>query len=254
MKQKQNSASTQPGVDNQSRRAFIKKTAGTAAGISIVPGVVLYDIAQAKSDREPASSSVRWGMLVDSTKCKSDCNDCINACAKENGWDQQSEPQEQKVQWIRKVDLKSRSTEREVSLPVMCQHCAHPPCVDVCPTGASFKRADGIVLVDKHICIGCRFCMMACPYKARSFVHGPVENQKWYIPRGMGTVESCTMCVHRVDRGLNPACMDGCKHGAIIFGDLKNPQSEISKRLRTYPNKQIRSDLRLDTGVYYEGV
>ena len=71
----------------------------------------------------------------------------------------------------------------------MCQHCAEPPCVDVCPTGASFKRADGIVLVDKHTCIGCRYCMMACPYKARSFVHEPQHNQKPDVPRGMGPAE-----------------------------------------------------------------
>jgi tetrathionate reductase subunit B len=79
----------------------------------------------------------------------------------------------------------------------MCQHCEIPPCVDVCPTGASFKRADGIVLVDKHICIGCRYCMMACPYKARSFIHEDLQDQLPHAPRGKGTVESCTLCVHR---------------------------------------------------------
>ena len=76
---------------------------------------------------------------------------------------------------------------------MMCQHCEQPPCVDVCPTGASFKRADGIVLVDKHICIGCRYCMMACPYKARSFVHEALDDQMPDAPRGKGTVESCTL-------------------------------------------------------------
>ena len=239
---------------NSSRRNFLGKTAGVAAGITLAPGVIFYDIAQARSERDAADSNVRWGMLVDSNKCKTDCDDCVTACATENGWDKQSEVKEQKVQWIRKVDLKSKSTGREASLPVMCQHCAHPPCVDVCPTGASFKRADGIVLVDKHTCIGCRFCMMACPYKARSFVHGPVENQKWYIPRGMGTVESCTLCVHRIDRGIAPACVEACKEQVITFGDLKDPNSAISKRLKEFPSKQIRADLNLDTGVHYEGV
>jgi tetrathionate reductase subunit B len=110
---------------------------------------------------------------------------------------------------------------------MMCQHCAEPPCVDVCPTGASFKRADGIVLVDKHICIGCRYCVMACPYKARSFVHQPLSNQKADVPRGMGTVEGCTLCVHKVDKGEMPACVSACSdagHGAILFGDLNDPE------------------------------
>lgn len=239
---------------DSSRRRFLRTGAGIAAGMSLAPGVIIYDVAQARAEHEAASSTNRWGMLIDSNKCKSGCNDCINACAAENGWDRQQERQEQKVQWIRKVDLKQKSTGREVSLPVMCQHCAKPPCVDVCPTGASFKREDGIVLVDKHICIGCRFCMMACPYKARSFVHGPVENRKWYIPRGMGTVESCTLCVHRIDRGRPPACMEACKEKAIVFGDLNDAQSEISQRLAHFQSTQIRSDLQLDTGVRYEGI
>jgi Fe-S-cluster-containing dehydrogenase component len=119
---------------------------------------------------------------------------------------------------------------------MMCQHCAEPPCVDVCPTGASFKRADGIVLVDRHSCIGCRYCMMACPYKARSFVHEPLADQQPDVPRGKGCVESCTLCVHRIDRGERvTACAEACSkagHGAILFGDLNDPDSEISRRLR----------------------
>ena len=107
-------------------------------------------------------------------------------------------------QWIRKVELKDLRSGETHSAPVMCQHCDHPPCVDVCPTGASFKRADGIVLVDRHICIGCRYCMMACPYKARSFVHEAVTDQKPDVPRGKGCVESCTLCVHRIDRDQIP--------------------------------------------------
>ena len=115
----------------------------------------------------------------------------------------------------------------------MCQHCAEPPCVDVCPTGASFKRADGIVLVDRHTCIGCRYCMMACPYKARSFVHEPLTDQKPDVPRGKGCVESCTLCVHRIDKGGDHRLRRGLRasagHGAIVFGDLNDPESEIAQ-------------------------
>jgi molybdopterin-containing oxidoreductase family iron-sulfur binding subunit len=130
--------------------------------------------------------------------------------------------------------------------------------VDVCPTGASFKRADGIVLVDRHTCIGCRYCMMACPYKARSFVPEPLTNQKPDVPRGKGCVESCTLCVHRLDRGeTTTACAEACTkagHGAIVFGDLADPQSEISRRVREVRSTQLRADLRLDPGVRYQGL
>jgi molybdopterin-containing oxidoreductase family iron-sulfur binding subunit len=132
--------------------------------------------------------------------------------------------------------------------------------VDVCPTGASFKRADGIVLVDKHICIGCRYCMMACPYKARSFIHETLRDQLPHAPRGKGTVESCTLCVHRVDEDgprARPACAEACDaegHRAIIFGDLNDPDSEISKRLSEMGGVQIRADLGLNPGVRYQGI
>jgi len=140
----------------------------------------------------------------------------------------------------------------------MCQHCENPPCVDVCPTGASFKRADGIVLVDKHSCIGCRYCMMACPFKARSFIHEDLTDQKVIAPRGKGTVESCTLCVHRVDRGKQqPACAEACSaqgHDAILFGNLKDPGSEIAKRLATETSTALRPDLGLDAGVRYQNL
>ena len=101
----------------------------------------------------------------------------MTACREENGWGGTGH-RETDAQWIRTVTLRDPEVRLEREAPVMCQHCADPPCVEVCPTGASFRRADGIVLVDKHICIGCRYCMMACPYKARSFVHEPIDDQK----------------------------------------------------------------------------
>jgi molybdopterin-containing oxidoreductase family iron-sulfur binding subunit len=119
------------------------------------------------------------------------------------------------------------------------------------------KRKDGIVLVDKHICIGCRYCMMACPYKARSFVHETLTDQKSHAPRGKGTVESCTLCVHKVDAGENPACVDACNesgHKSMFFGDLNDPSSDVSKELSRRGGKQIRADLGLNTGVRYRGI
>jgi tetrathionate reductase subunit B len=113
------------------------------------------------------------------------------------------------------------------------------------------------VLVDKHICIGCRYCMMACPYKARSFVHEPLHDQKPYAPRGKGTVESCTLCVHRVDAGRIPACVQACNDtggGAMLFGDLNDPSSEIAKRVAAYRTTQVRADLGTDPGVRYRNI
>lgn len=241
---------------NFSRRNFVGKTATAAAGISIAPGVFLHQVANAKPADQAVTSDVRWGMLINTDKCATGCTACVSACNEENGIQSNDRP-ESDPQWIRKVKLRDTQTGHVTSLPMMCQHCENPPCVDVCPTGASMKREDGIVLVDKHICIGCRYCMMACPYKARSFVHETITDQKDYAPRGKGTVESCTMCVHRVDDGGTPACVEACneaEHGAMIFGDLKDPQSEISKELEKHGGKQIREDLRLNTGVRYQGI
>ena len=164
------------------------------------------------------------------------------------------------AQWIRKVELRNKQTGYAHSLPMLCLHCETPPCVDVCPTGASFRREDGIVLVDKHICIGCRYCMMACPFKARSFIHEDLHDQLAVAPRGKGTVESCTLCVHRVDeQGADavPACAEACAregHNAFTFGDLNDPDSALSQKLRKYGSTKVRADLNLNQGVTYRGI
>ncbi len=244
------------------RRRFMTRAGGAAGAAAIAPGVFLTAPAQAKPADQAVSSDKRWGILVDANRCASGCNDCITACEEENGWgsanpSEEHSSAEQKAQWIRKVTIRNKATQHVVTLPMLCQHCEHPPCVDVCPTGASFKREDGIVLVDKHICIGCRYCMMACPYKARSFIHESVKDQKPWAPRGKGTVESCTLCVHRVDEDRIPACVEACnaaQGGALQFGDLNDENSEISRQLREYGGKEIRADLGLNTGVRYRGI
>ena len=237
------------GID-KAKRKFLRNIA-TASTITLAPGVVLMTMGgQARAE---ANAKVRWGLLIDTGKCKDGCDKCVTACKNENGW-HAKDGSKTDPQWIRKVNVKDTKTGFAMSLPVMCQHCANPPCVDVCPTGASFKRADGIVLVNRHICIGCRYCIMACPYKARSFEHAEVEGQKPWAPRGQGTVEACTMCVHRVDAGGIPACVEACAkdgEGAMVFGDLNDRASDIAKKLASYPSTQIRADLGTDPGVRY---
>jgi len=248
------------GDNKSSRRSFLASmatgAAGATAGLTLAPGITLFSPAQARSKGEAASSKVRWGMLVDASKCDDGCTACVDACATENGWQGHGNPATD-AQWIRKVKVTDPAKGTSQTLPMMCQHCEEPPCVDVCPTGASMKRADGIVLVDKHSCIGCRYCMMACPYQARSFVHESVTDQRTHAPRGKGTVESCTFCVHRVDEGRQPACVEACggtKRGALVFGDLNDPDSEISGKVAQYPSQAIRSDLGLKPGVRYMGL
>jgi molybdopterin-containing oxidoreductase family iron-sulfur binding subunit len=238
-----------------SRRQFIGWGAAAVAGLTIAPGVMLFDLAHGRPAAEAATNKVRWGILIDTNQCSAGCNDCATACNTENHLS--GGLRETDSQWIRKIELKDLRSGKTHSLPMMCQHCEHPPCVDVCPTGASFRRADGIVLVDRHICIGCRYCMMACPYKARSFVHEDVTGQHPDVPRGKGCVESCTLCVHRIDRDQKPACVEACAaagRNAIIFGDLNDPQSEIAKRIATYATTQVRADMALNTAVRYQGI
>lgn len=238
------------------RRRFLSGTATAVAGLAIAPGLLLHEVSHAKPASQAVTSDVRWGMLIDSNKCATGCNDCVKACDEEHGLTGHGRP-ETDAQWIRKVELRDKQTGHTQSLPLLCQHCENPPCVDVCPTGSSFKRADGIVLVDKHTCIGCRYCMLACPYKARSFIHEDLQDQKPYAPRGKGTVESCTFCVHRVDKDGTPACVEACtaeNHHAMIFGDLNDPHSEISQQLKRHSSRQIRPDMGLNTGVRYRGL
>ena len=242
------------------RRRFLS-AAAAVAGVGLAPGVILYGIVggagtAAQDSSAAASAEIRWGLLIDVARCASGCDACVRACAEENGLRGHGRA-ETDAQWIRKVELRDPAGGAARSVPVMCQHCAHPPCVDVCPTGASFKRADGIVLVDKHTCIGCRYCMMACPYNARSFVHEALEDQKPHTPRGKGTVESCTFCVHRIDAGRTPACVEACNAsagGAMTFGDLSDPDSEISKRIARHATTRIRADLMLDQGIRYRNL
>jgi tetrathionate reductase subunit B len=251
------------------RRRFMQGTAALAMTL-IAPGVLLYKTGQAQSESESENeagadhkdrpASPRWGLLIDTNALsEADVDACVSACQQEHGWSSDA-GSPTAAQWIRKVHLTDKQSGQQTVLPMMCQHCADPPCVDVCPTGASFKRPDGIVLVNKHTCIGCRYCMMACPYKARSFIHEVLQDQLAVAPRGKGTVESCTLCVHRIDRdGANavPACAEAVnrgEHKAILFGDLNDPDSEISQRAKSYGATRLRADLGVDPGVRYQGL
>ena len=200
----------------------------------------------------------RWGMVLDLTRCIG-CNACTVACKIENG----TPPDHY---WAR-VYTEETGTFPDVQttyVPALCNHCADAPCVTVCPTGASFQRDDGIVLVNQDTCIGCRACMTACPYAARFYLRKGVleagyhsertafEDAKWEAFTE-GTVTKCTFCAHRVDDGLEPACVITCPTDARIFGDLDDPDSKPSTLIRERNGQQPLAELGTNPSVYYVG-
>ena len=207
----------------------------------------------------------RWAMVINPYKCKKGCSDCISACHLAHNVPDFGNPKDE-IKWLWLDDYKHTFTSQQHQFvkedyknrpfPVLCNHCQNPACVRVCPTKATFQRKDGIVLMDYHRCIGCRFCMAACPYGARSFnwleprkvIHKPNIN---FPTRTKGVVEKCNFCAERLAVGKYPLCQKACKHGAITFGDLHNPSSEVSKILKG--NFTIRRKPEIGTGpqVYY---
>ena len=206
-----------------------------------------------------AAATRRWGMVIDLHKCLPDCTACVDSCRRENNvalygddrWD---------VHWIRKVDIRSKdpAAKSEESVLLLCNHCDDPPCALVCPVQATYKREDGIVIVDHHRCIGCRYCMIACPYNARFFNYR--ENHDWpnkdYPKRSHGVVEACNFCAHRLDAGRLPACVETCQGiaGALTIGDLNDPDSDVSRLIANNPVKRLREDFGTEPKVYYIGL
>lgn len=238
------------------RRNFLVKSLSSLAVIYIIPKIINTSAAE-KPPSEKVNSQTKWGMHIDVSKCVEGCSACVEACNEENGLYGFDRP-ETDSQWIRKIKLRDLSTDKISVLPMLCQHCENPPCCDVCPTGASFKREDGIVMVNQHTCIGCRYCMLACPFKARSFIHENLTTQLTNSPRGKGCVESCNFCVNKIDNGSEyTACEEACVkegHGVISFGDLNEPTSKVNVAMRKSPGRRLRADLKLKQKVVYSGI
>ena len=196
----------------------------------------------------------RLGMAIDLKLCIN-CHSCAVACKSVNF----TPPG---VFWCRVLEKEEGKfpSARRVVLPVLCNHCQEAPCVRVCPTGASYQREDGIVLIDYDKCIGCKACITACPYEARSYIEAirgyfgdvltPYE-EFGYKKHQEGVVEKCNLCYERLEKGLEPACVEACPTSCRQFGDLDDPNSEVSKLLRARYSFQLQAELGTKPSVSY---
>jgi molybdopterin-containing oxidoreductase family iron-sulfur binding subunit len=261
------------------RRGFLKVSSLTAIGLA--GGSLSRAFGNVDSSRVQPENSVpgqttaaapltakRWAMVIDLRKCaeQKDCADCSKACHLVHNVPEFTSPKDE-VKWIWKEsfahvfhDQQHPFQQEELAhLPtlVLCNHCDNPPCVRVCPTAATFKReSDGVVMMDWHRCIGCRYCVAACPYGSRSFNwRDPRPHikdiQADFPTRSRGVVEKCTFCEERLARGRMPACVEACKFGAMRFGDLEDPNSEIRQILHARFTIRRRPALGTNPEVYY---
>ena len=214
-----------------------------------------------------------WGYGLDLSRCIG-CRRCVYGCVRENNLSRHN-PQ---VQWIRVLRLKKGNLvdleqaehyynppevpeEGYFYMPVQCQHCENPPCVKVCPVHATWKEPDGLVVVDYNWCIGCRYCIAACPYRGRTFNWSEPKLQKdeWntqvhYLgnrPRIRNVVDKCTFCIQRVRNGRYPACVEACPTGTRKFGNLLDPDSEIRYLIDHKRVFRLKEDLNTEPKFYY---
>jgi len=213
----------------------------------------------------------RWAYAVDATKCIG-CLRCVEACKRENNvaldahhfrtWveryayvdgeekphvDSMADPvniaaagSESRYRFANRY--KDVKVDKAFFVPKLCNHCTHPACVQVCPTGATYKTPDGVVLIDHKYCIGCQYCVQACPYGARFFNHAK------------GVTDKCTWCYHRITKGLMPACVEVCPVGARMFGDLNDKESTVSRFIRDNRVQVLKPETGNAPNVFYIGL
>jgi molybdopterin-containing oxidoreductase family iron-sulfur binding subunit len=206
----------------------------------------------------------RWGMVVNLKKC-TECAACIDACHTTHAVPSLADPRHE-IKWLWTIPYEEAFPEQNHELLnkelrglrtlVLCNHCENPPCAQVCPVTAIWKREDGIVMQDYHRCIGCRYCMVACPYGAISFNwRDPepfVRERKSDFPiRKPGVVERCNFCEERLAKGLRPACVEACEEKALVFGDLEDPDSEARRILDSHFSLRRKPELGTKPRVYY---
>jgi tetrathionate reductase subunit B len=251
------------------RRELLSSTIKIVAGLALPISII--EMADPKSIFANKEPNLRWGFLVDTFKCVG-CGLCVQACKIENEipydanvtrtWVERyvvmkdgrvfiDSPKGARNGFINdKIELKKQYYQEvkkeEISqaffVPKLCNQCENPPCVQVCPVGATYQTKDGVVLVDRKWCIGCGYCIMACPYGVR-FFH-PVHR----------VAEKCNFCYHRINKGLDPACVGACPFGARQIGNIKDPNDPISKIIITERVGVLKEEYGTKPQVYYRGL
>jgi len=258
------------GID---RRDFIKGVGGMCAALGLGGAAVTSRAfgRLAEAAHEPASSGLRYGMVVDMAAfpAEEDFQKCIDACHRIHNVPHFNSIKDE-IKWIWTERYENafpsgsqqfvESSLEEQPFLVLCNHCQNPPCVRVCPTKATFKDTrNGITMMDYHRCIGCRFCMAACPYGARSFnwfdPRPALEREgrelvKEYPTRERGVVEKCNFCAERLAKDKQPACVEE-SGGALVFGNLNDPNSEVRTILRSRRTIQRKPELGTNPSIFY---
>jgi molybdopterin-containing oxidoreductase family iron-sulfur binding subunit len=199
---------------------------------------------------------MKYGMVINLKRCVG-CNACTIACKQQKGT-----PPGVFYSYVHISETGKYPKARQVALPLLCNHCDDPACANVCPVGATQKQPNGIVTVDPGKCIGCRYCMAACPFDIRQFV--PSNGKGYYPDKGLtpyeqamaaqhqaGTVEKCNFCQERLDQGMPPACVQTCPAHARFFGDLDDPNSEVSQLIVANNAQPLKPEAGTQPNVYY---
>ena len=243
-----------------SRRNFIKKSAAVAAGTLAVSSLVEPFTAIIFATDPPTDGGPWWGIGIDISKCIG-CGMCANACKVENQvpmepfyfrtWVEQYTVLNDGTLKIespnRGVDGQDQSVNDEdifktFFVPKMCNHCAKSPCTQVCPVGATFESPEGVALVDEKYCIGCAYCIQACPYGCR------------YLHPEKKTADKCTLCYHRLQKGIDPACMEICPTSSRIYGDLNDKNSEIVRFIKENNTHVLKPHLNTGSKLFYNAL
>jgi tetrathionate reductase subunit B len=254
------------------RRNFLKKTVLGLAGAALpLAALEIVDHKKLLASVAAEKGAVRWVFLVDTYKCVG-CGLCVKACKLEN-----EVPYDSSVTrtWVERYvvisdgsvyadtpkgardgftttkidlnsagfkDVKNKDIEQAFFVPKLCNQCDNPPCVQVCPVGATYQTADGVVLVDRAWCIGCGYCVMGCPYGVR-FFH-PVYH----------VAEKCNFCYHRITKGLKTACVSACPFGSRLLGNIRDPHDPVTKIIMTQRVAVLKEEYGTKPQVFYIGL